>query len=369
MTPEQTLKRHAAAALQRAEESGSEDDLRRAKLLQSAWRPVGLSELHRNEHPNAWLLWDWWLDGSYGMTVGSEKTLKSWINLCEAFSIASGYPLFGRFKPHTSGPVLIFTGEGSADLSWKRLRHIGQAYGLSADQVELLPIQVVDDIGTTDSEAFRATLKLDLEMRQSVLIIVDPLYAYVGGDVEGSNVFDMGDRLRQISAVTVPARAALKIGHHARKLAPKQHPTLTDITQAGSREWVASWQLVSHREEPNLEEQAFKLRITIGSRLGHGADWDLDIRLGPFDPTTLEHEGKMSWALKPAAETQAEQQASKAAIKLQTDLLRLRKNGPMTASEYADKAGLSERRARDALKALVATGKASRDESLRYTAS
>lgn len=365
-TPTQTLERHAAYAIHLAEENGSAEDLRKAKLIMGTWRPSSLDRLRRDERPPTWLIYDWWLAEAYGMTVGAEKTLKSWINLCEAFSIASGYPLFGQFTPHTVGPVLIFTGEGGADLTWKRLRHIARAFSLDEDALVSLPIRVVDDIGTTDSAAFQATLEIDLGMRHPALVVIDPLYAYVGGDAEQGNVFDMGDRLHQLSAATVAGKVALKIGHHARKLAPGQHPTLSDITQAGSREWVAAWQLISHREPPNLDAQEFKLRITIGSRMGHGAVWDLDLRLGPFNSDSLEHEDQMTWTLKAAAETEAEVKADKVSFKLQTYLLQLRKLESATVSDYATKYGVEPRTAERHLKALVTAGKARCDEHKRY---
>lgn len=366
LTPAQNRKRLADVAIRIAEESGDLEAKRRAERFGSAWASDGLDALRRNEHLPSWLIYDWWLAEAYGMTVGAEKTLKSWINLCEAFSIASGYPLFGQFKPHTVGPVLIFTGEGGSDLTWKRLRHIARAFELDADSLVSLPIRVVDDIGTTDSEAFQATLELDLEMRRPVLVVIDPLYAYVGGDADAGNVFDMGDRLRQLSAATVKGRAALKVGHHARKLAPGQHPTLSDITQAGSREWVAAWQLISHREPPNLDEQEFKLRITIGSRMGHGAVWDLDLRLGPFNSDTLQHEEQMTWALKAGSETDAEVKQDKENIKLQTRLLQLRALGSATVTDYATKLNVAPRTAERHLKELADAELARCDESKRY---
>jgi hypothetical protein len=147
-------------------------------------------------------------------------------------------------------------------------------------------------------------------------MIVDPLYTYVGGEVEAGNLFGMGELLGELSSVTSKAEAALKVNQHTRKSAT-EHPSLTDLTQAGSREWVGAWLLVSHRDPPDLDLQRFKLHVTIGSRHGYGAVWDLDLDIGPLDLDTLEHKGNMRWRLKTVAETTKEKAKDRKAIRLQ----------------------------------------------------
>jgi len=73
-----------------------------------------------------WMIKDWWPYPSYGMLGGAKKSLKSWLLTATAFSVASRRPLFGELEVKESGPVVVFTGEGSADLFRRRLRHVGR---------------------------------------------------------------------------------------------------------------------------------------------------------------------------------------------------------------------------------------------------
>ena len=326
------------------------------------WKVYDLAELRALGFTFSWLVKGWWVVGAYGMLAGAEKSLKTWIAAFETVSIASGLPLFGRFDVKTPGPVTVFTGEGYAPLFWSRLKHIAHAYGLTDEQFDALPIRVCDVVGKLTGDGFQATLRAEIENYKPVLIIIDPLYTYVGAGTEAGSVFDMGEILSAASNVTSKAGVALKIGHHMRKSAT-EHPTLQDITQAGSREWVGSWQLISHRGPPDLASQEFHLRLTIGARYGYGSVWDLDVNLGPLNEDTLEHEGEATWELKPASETAAEDKQDKHEESLAADRLVLSGMGSTTIKQFAAAIGKSDETARRRLDGLVTSGMALVDKS------
>lgn len=323
----------------------------------TGWVVRDMRELRKLGFRVEWLIKQWWPVGKHGMLAGAQKSLKSWLGVFEALSIASGKPLFGKFEVAKQGPVLVFTGEGSAGLWWSWMVNAAKSYGLSDKQIDALPIRVCDDVGQFVGDNFQATLRRELDDFKPVLVMIDPLYCYVGGDSEAGNVFEMGSILTSVSAITNHAGVALQIMHHTRKEAGVE-PSLTDITQAGSREWVSSWVLASHREPPDLEAQRFQLRLKVGGRDGYGGNWDLDICLGPLDDDGVRHAGKVSWSIKPASETAAEDKADLAEARMLQTQLTLARMGSATRETFSEEANLSLSEAGRRLAALADVDKA-----------
>jgi hypothetical protein len=73
---------------------------------------------------------------------------------------------------------------------------------------------------------------------------------------------------------------------------------LKRITQTGSGEWVDSWLLASHRQQPNVGAGRFWLQLEVGSRQWGGTTWDLDVNLGTFDPEDGSHDGPITWDVR-----------------------------------------------------------------------
>ena len=353
----------------------------KAKELELAkrWPAYDMRQLREEGFTVRWLIKGWWPQGQHGMLAGAQKTLKSWISVFEALSVASGKPLFGKFEIVSPGPVLVLTGEGHRGLWWSWLVNAGKSYGLTDKQIDALPIRVIDSVGDMTGEGFQETLARELEEFSPAFVVIDPLYAYVSGEADAGNVFDMGSRLASASEATTKAGAALQINHHTRKTADRR-PTLTDITQAGSREWVGSWLLVSHRERPNLDDQSFELHIATGGRLGYGGNWDLDIALGALDEDGVRHSGGVRWSIKPASETAELDEEERAAVKEVKAMeqrsavaAKLRETGPATVKEFAPVLAVTEAVARKRLKDLVDEGLAEATSegkagTLRYAA-
>src|SRR5205085_2891291 len=163
---------------------------------------------------------------------------------------------FDRFEIASPGPVVAFTGEGTADLYLRRLRHVGRSMGMGDNEIERLPIFITSERATTRSEIFQRSLGLALRNHEPVKVSLDPLYAYHGADVEASNVHSAAEVLNAVSEPTQEAGASLKVVNHFRKDVGRAL-SLTDITQAGGREWCDSWTLVRQRRRPDLETNEF----------------------------------------------------------------------------------------------------------------
>ena len=263
------------------------------------FRVWGLEELDDDDFRPTWLHKGWRSHPSHGIQAGMEKTLKSWIAATEAVAVASGLPLFGELESVTSGPVVIFTSESGRHLYHRRLRHVARAFGLEDDAFTGLPIHVIDERATTRSARFRATLESTLNGTEQVLTIVDPLYAYHGSDVEAGNVYAASEVLNAMSEITDGHGSSLNVVTHFRKSA-EGRLSLTDITQAGPREWSESWVLVGHQEPPTGEriaEGRFSLNLSVGGRQWDGDQWSLDLTLGALDRDVFDYSGAVSYDL------------------------------------------------------------------------
>lgn len=251
-----------------------------------------------------WLVERWWCHPSFGQAAGPEKTLKSWTDAVENVAIASGLPLFGEFKVVTPGPVVVFSGEITATLYWKRLRHIARAMGITDANFEKLPISITSQRAPITSKPFQKSLRAQLD-REPVKVSLDPLYSYHGHDVEASNVHAAGYVLNHFSEPLMEARVSGKIVNHFKKGTGGGALSLESITQAGGREWVDSWVLMKHRAKPKMSPEAndFFLHMEVGSRQWGARSYDLDISLGGFDMDRFEHTGEMVWKIIEAEDT------------------------------------------------------------------
>jgi AAA domain len=300
-----------------------------------------------------WIAPGWWPDSSYGTVGGAEKTLKTWVSLISAVCIAADKPIFDHFQIVKPGPVVIFTGESGVEALWRRIRHIARSLDVKP---ESLPITVLEEIAPISSPTFMSTLRRMLREHRPVLVVVDPLYPYMGPGVDAGNLYDVRARLHVLSKITVEHGAALVVPHHTRKMDVGQHPSTVDLTQAGMREWIESWILLSHYSPPNLDQQEFFLRLTIGSRHGFGSEWALAIHLGELDEETGTHTGDLIWSLEPWDEAEAKTKEQHKQEQLTGDGLLLGPGWSGNAEQAAEKLKLSTERARDHLKALEKAG-------------
>ncbi len=212
---------------------------------------------------------------------GAEKTLKTWLALTIAVSVASQSSLFGddRFRVFTTGKVLVLTGEGTARLVLRRIKSLCAGLGLDFELVRK-QIVVSDDVVPITSPEFGEPLAEAVQEHDPALVIIDPLYTYMGSDGESSDVFAMGPIYAH--ARDVVGDRALIICVHFNK-AGRDNLELTSITQAGGREFAPSWILVAHRTERDLNEQNFGLHILTGGREGYGIEFGLDVHLGQVE--------------------------------------------------------------------------------------
>jgi Bifunctional DNA primase/polymerase, N-terminal/AAA domain len=235
-----------------------------------------------------WLISEFLTCDALDVIGGAEKSLKSWLLLHCAIAVTTGFPLFGqeRFSVPEPGPVLLLTGEGGVDLVHDRTRHLCKMYGVDFEKVASQLI-VTADIAAMTSDGFAQSVTAAIDTYDPVLVQLDPLYVYFGEDRDAGNVYSTGPAIHELRRLC--GGRALQVAHHFTKAAADRL-TLSSLTQAGMREAVDHWLLVSV-DDFDLDAQRFVLDMVRGARRGFGWSQRAEFILGRFDPVTLQHEG------------------------------------------------------------------------------
>jgi hypothetical protein len=241
----------------------------------------------------SWLIKGLLADPTYGQIAGEMKTLKTYVSGFIAVGLASGMPIFGRFKPAMPMPVLAYVGEGGRLPYTRRLRRIAEAVGVNLAH---LPLEVTFDVKPILSLAFQESLARDLLEVQPGLVLVDPFYAYHGAVVKASDLHGEGALLNALSKPVGDAGVSLLVANHFNQTGGGLN--LKRITMAGSGEWADSWLLLAHRTDPDVENGRFFLTMQIGSRQWGGTTWDLDLNIGRFNEDLGTHDGDITWDLR-----------------------------------------------------------------------
>jgi len=232
---------------------------------------------------------------TYGMVAGEKKTLKTYVSLFIDMALATGLPLFGKFEVPTPGPVIMYAGEGGRVPFARRLERIAHAMGVTASDV---PYYITFDTAPIASVRFRETLERDLTDLAPVLVHLDPYYAFHGASTNAANLHEEGTLLASLSGPVIEAGSSLLVNNHFSKSGGHKKD-LDSITMAGGGEWVDTWNLLSHRADPDVSNGIFRLKYEIGSRQWGGSSWDLDLHVGRFDVDTGEFDGAITWDMGP----------------------------------------------------------------------
>ncbi len=233
-----------------------------------------------------------WVEGSYGTLAGEEKTLKSYFLCALAVAVAAGVSFLGHFPVDRQGPVLLIVGEGGRIPLQRRMQRIAQAYGVD---LAALPIEVIEHVAPLDSRPFTLNVEAAIEEMRPVLVGLDPLYAYHPTGVDPRNLYERGPMLAALTDMVAARGAAFILNDNFNKTGTGTG--LARIAQAGMKEWVDSWVLLSHADEPDVAGGKFRLFAEIGSRHWGGSTYSITFEVGEFDSETGEHTGPISWSV------------------------------------------------------------------------
>ena len=320
-------------------------------------RRWSMAELLAEPDDFTWVIQGLLADPTYGQIAGEMKSLKTYLAAMLQVGLAAGVPILDRFVPVEARPVVAYVGEGGRRPYMRRLRRIASAMGVSLADI---PLYVVTDVAPIESDAFQLSLHRDLDEIRPGLVVLDPFYAYHGARTKASDLHQEGALLSGLSGRCLAAGASLMVVNHMNQTGAGMD--LKRITMAGSGEWVDSWMLVAHRENPDVEAGAFKLRLEVGSRQWGGTRWDLDLTVGHFDAESGSHDGPITWDIRPAVDRSATPDGEDRDAKIQQRILAFLADCPgSTKTEAKRTIGGNAERFYRAFDALADAGKIGHD--------
>ncbi len=160
-----------------------------------------------------WLVKDLWVAAGVGVIGGHPKSLKTWLGLEIAVSVATGTPCLGRFHVPAPGPVLAFLAEDAPHAVKERLVALCAQHDVSIEALDLhvitahaLKLDRADDVESLD-----ATVSA-LHPR---LLLLDPLVRLHSGDENSSQ--EISALLDCLRCMQRKHDTAVILVHHARK--------------------------------------------------------------------------------------------------------------------------------------------------------
>jgi hypothetical protein len=187
-----------------------------AELAISSYREVAARVSAAGEP--RWLIQGLWPADAYGVLAAQEKAGKTWAALDLAVSVATGRPWLEHFACPSSGPVLVFLGEGGERATVRRIDAIATSKGIDPDQLadRLRLCFRVPRLAAPGAGSELATIQAELQAHPAALVVLDPLYLAAAG-ASGANLYDMGAVLQAIQGVCQAAGCALLVVTHWNK--------------------------------------------------------------------------------------------------------------------------------------------------------
>lgn len=160
-----------------------------------------------------WLFEPVWPSDAYGVLAAEDKAGKSWAAVDAAVSVASGTPWLGVYPVGTTGPALLFAGEGGERNLVRRVRAVAGSRGLDPARLPLRVCLRVPHLTRADD---LAELGAEIAEHRPRLVVLDPLYLAARG-ASGSDLYAMGEVLEGVQHVCQQAGAALQVVTHFNK--------------------------------------------------------------------------------------------------------------------------------------------------------
>lgn len=234
--------------------------------------------------PRRFLLRGLWPAGDYGVHAGDMKAQKTWTTVDAAVSVASGTAWLGLVPVDTSGPVLMFAGEGGDADILRRLDAVADSRGLVADD---LPIVVCCRAPHLSDVVHLGIMAEQLDRVRPVLTTIDPLYLAARGAKLG-DLYAMGAVLEAPQHMCQAAGSSLWISTHQNR---KEGRGASRITGAGPAEWgrvLISATVVSRSLDPLTAETTVITELDIIGGSIPGGQLRVVRRIRADDPAALD---------------------------------------------------------------------------------
>ena len=175
-------------------------------------------DLETERPQDRWLIESLWGRQSVGLIGGSPKTMKSWLGLDFAVSVASGTPALDRFHVVAPGTALIYLAEDGLPQVRSRLDAICRHRGIPLENLDVAVI--TEPIVRLDSQRDQLRLRATLAHLRPRLLVLDPLVRLHSGDENSSQ--EISRLLGYLRDLQRSFELALIIVHHTSKKAHAQ---------------------------------------------------------------------------------------------------------------------------------------------------
>jgi hypothetical protein len=209
----------------------------------------------REQPGMAWLVEGLWMHQGVGFLFGSPKSLKTWLALDLALSVASRTAALGAYAVAQAGAVLLFVAEDAPVAVRARLAGMATQRGVSLDH---LPIHLVMHRSLRlESPKDQARLAATVAAYRPKLLVLDPFVRLSSIDENSSQ--EVSSVLASLRELQAAMGVAILVVHHARKNGG--HGAAAGLALRGSGDfwaWADSTLYVSRRHE--------KLQLTVEHR-------------------------------------------------------------------------------------------------------
>ncbi len=174
---------------------------------------VRAAELDITPPGQSWLIESLWARGGVGLIGGTPKSLKTWLGLEIAVSVATGTPCLQQYPVQQPGPALIYLAEDRLSAARERLEALCAHRGRGLDTLDLHVITASSL--QLDVESDIARLDATLAAHQPRLLLLDPFVRLHRSDE--SSAQDVAGILASLRELQRKHDAAIVVTHHTRK--------------------------------------------------------------------------------------------------------------------------------------------------------
>ncbi len=258
----------------------SSDGVKEEKQKLDIYECINARELVSRKYEMVYLIENALAQDQPCVIAGPEKCFKTCLSVDMAISLASGTPFLGHFNVPQAVPVLIISGESWIGVLHDKVLQICKARGIEVPAN--LHFKVDAGMPQFMSKVQMQTLANTIQHYGAKVTIIDPLYHCTEG-IEHNDAGDMGVALKRVNDTCLLAGSTFVLNAHFRKQDTGKEfkrPTLTEISQAGSREYFRQWLLLWKRSYFDAGRIGLCAEIN-GAK--HNGDWAIDIDEGYGD--------------------------------------------------------------------------------------
>jgi hypothetical protein len=302
----------------------------------------------------SWLVERLIVHGQYGVFAAESKVGKTTAMLDLAVAVAANKKWLGMHACPTTGPVLIFAGEGGAEALVQRLEAVANFHGVpvSALGTDKCPVHLVTDVPRIRDEVDMEALAEVVSGIQPVLVLLDPAYMVAGG-VDSSQVTSMGVDLPKLQRAVSDQGATLIVVHHFNRSTGRTGAER--ISGAGWREW-GRFNISAEVLPPGPEKQddgRWRVDIKLNTEGGELPGEALVFRRWMWKEDPADLAAPLHYLVEPLNEAEATEAlsltgAERAILRALSDSA-----GWTTVTALADAAGLANATVQNALAAQV----------------